>query len=654
MPDGKTIKLTPAKGRPMLQWVGKRPLERVTAFPAQLVEKFAPAPETKGEGLLFHGDNKDVLAWLLANGYRGKVNLVYIDPPFDSGADYVRKVELRGGNTTAKMESVSYSLGEQIQYTDIWTNDTYLQFMYERLLIIKELLSERGIIWLHCDASRGHYLKCMMDEVFGSDHFVNQIVWKRADAHSDGGQGAKHLGAVHDMIFLYTKGNEYTWNEVFLPLPASTVENWYRNIEPETGRKYNKADITGPGGPIKGNPVYDWKGITKAWRFSLEHMEELESQGKIVYSESGMPYLKRYLDESKGVSLQDWWDDISMIRGIQRRGDSHYPTEKPEKLIERILGISTVAGDLVLDCFAGSGTTAAVAQKLGRRWIIADINKGAIQTASKRLQRIISEQIETAQKRQTQPALMAEEAQPAPPPAQLAFSIYRVNDYDLQIQHNEVLNLAIEHIGIERLKGDPFFDGTLGKRLVKVIAFNHPLTRLDLQLVQDELKTRPTEDRDLVLVCLGKELTADTWLAEYNHKHPINKISVIELRTDPKYGKFFEHQPAAAEIRIARAGDRLSVEIIDFISPTILERLEMDAGVFKAKISDWRAMVDTVLIDTAYDGQVFNVALSDVPERKSDLVSGIYELPAPPAQSTVVGVKIIDMLGEEVLVAIKV
>jgi adenine-specific DNA-methyltransferase len=268
------------------------------------------------------------------------------------------------------------------------------------------------------------------------------------------------------MIFLYTKGNEYTWNEVFLPLPTSTVENWYRNVEPETGRRYNKADITGPGGPIKGNPVYEWKGITKAWRFSLESMKDLESQGKIVYSESGMPYLKRYLDESKGVSLQDWWDDISMIRGIQRRGDSHYPTEKPEKLIERILAISTVSGDLVLDCFAGSGTTAAVAQKLGRRWIIADINKGAIQTASKRLQHIVNDQIAAEKKGQVQPSLLAAEVQAVLKPAQLAFSIYRINDYDLQIQHNEMLNLAIEHVGIERLKGDSFFEGTLGKRLV--------------------------------------------------------------------------------------------------------------------------------------------------------------------------------------------
>jgi hypothetical protein len=250
---------------------------------------------------------------------------------------------------------------------------------------------------------------------------------------------------------------------------------------------------------------------------------------------------------------------------------------------------------------------------------------------------------------QAQPALLTGEIPGEPLPAQLAFSVYRVNDYDLQIQNNEALNLAIEHVGIERLKGDPFFEGTLGKRLVKIIPFNHPLTRLDLQMIQDELKKRSIEDRDIVVVCLGKELSADAWLVEYNHRHPVNKISVIELRTDQRYGKFFEHQPASAEVHVLHKDGKIVVDIDDFISPTILERLEMDSGMFKAKITDWRAMVDTVLIDTAYDGQVFNVALSDVPERKSDLVLGHYELLAP-AGKTNVAVKIIDMLGEEVLV----
>jgi hypothetical protein len=173
------VKIRPAKGRPMLTWVGKRPLSHVTAFPAQHVETFDPlgtlqrAPtkpdiwkdwppvHPKG-GLLFHGDNKEVLAHLLANGFRGKVNLVYIDPPFDSGADYVRRVSLRGAKGTAKLDGESYTLGEQIQYTDIWANDNYLQFMYERLLLLKELLAEDGSIYLHCDAARSYLLRCLL------------------------------------------------------------------------------------------------------------------------------------------------------------------------------------------------------------------------------------------------------------------------------------------------------------------------------------------------------------------------------------------------------------------------------------------------------------------------------------------------------------
>jgi hypothetical protein len=156
-PKPTEVKLTPAKGRPMLQWVGKKPLSRVTAFPAQLAETFDPSGELAtlhGEhrtGNLYYGDNKEVLAYLLANGYRGKVDLIYIDPPFDSGADYVRKVTLRGKSALAKLEGESYSLGEQVQYTDIWANDNYLQFMYERLILLKELLREGGSIWLHCD-----------------------------------------------------------------------------------------------------------------------------------------------------------------------------------------------------------------------------------------------------------------------------------------------------------------------------------------------------------------------------------------------------------------------------------------------------------------------------------------------------------------------
>jgi len=586
-----TVPVAAAKGRPMLTWVGKRPLRQVTAFPAQHIETFNPTGEpAEKAGLLFHGDNKEVLAWLLANGYRGKVNLIYIDPPFDSGADYVRKVELRGVKGTGKLEGEGYTLGEQIQYTDIWANDNYLQFMYERLLLLKELLASNGSLYVHMDSNRGHQIKLVCDEVFGSENFQREIVW-RIGWISGYKSAAKNWIRNHDTIFFYSKNkDDFVFNKEYIPYPAG----------------YTRRDGSPP--------------------------------------------------EGQGYPIEDTWNcsDLDSLDSIQIMSFSgeklDFPTQKNENLAGRIVRASSNPGDLVLDCFIGSGTTAAVAQKLGRRWIGCDINKGAIQTTCKRLQTIITEQIEAMKK--GAPALPGMDADKAPKPAQLSFSVYRVNDYDLQIQHNEAVNLACEHIGVTRTRTDAFFDGTLGKRLVKIIPFGHPLTVLDLEELKRELAARPDEERDVVVVCLGKELAVEAWLEEWNRlrkKGDVpNKIEVIELRTDPKYGKFIAHQPARAKVSIRRVKDKLVIEIEDFISPAILERLSQQEGVLKPKITDWRAMVDSVMIDPAYDGKVFNIALSDVPEKKSDLVAGHYELPAPKGK-TIVAVKITDMLGEEVL-----
>jgi len=671
--DKKTeVKITPAKGRPMLTWVGKRPLSHVTAFPAQHVETFAPPQSTianpKSEiwrdwpatypkgGLLFHGDNKEVLAHLLANGFRGKVNLIYIDPPFDSGADYVRKVALRGVKGTAKIDGESYTLGEQIQYTDIWANDNYLQFMYERLLLLKELLTEDGSIYLHCDAARSYLLRCLLDEVFGADHFRNEIVREKQ-------RGGKHhvkrsLGSIHDTLFHYSKGDQFTWIEFRKEVPERVLLERYP-YEDEQGR-YALADCTNFK-VNRPNLTYEFFGFLRTWKWTKEEMQRKYEAGEVVQSAPGnIP--RRKVRPNDGDLIQSLWYDVP-----DTESHTDYPTEKSPKLIERIIGLSSNPGDLVLDCFIGSGTTAAVAQKLGRRWVACDVNKGAIQTAAKRLQTIIGEQIEARQKSPLTLAL-------SPPsgargqnesPAQVAFTVWRVNDYDLAIQHNEVVNLACEHIGIQRTRTDPYFDGTLGKSLAKIIPFGHPLTPLDLEELRRELEARPDEDRPMTLVCLGMELAAKTWIEDWNrlrkrkkdeylHKPEVNKIDVIELRTDPKYGKFIRHESARAKVKVSRVGARqaapkIVVEIEDFISPTIIERLEQQAGMLKPKIDDWRAMVDCVMIDPAYDGKVFNVALSDVPEKKTDLVTGRYELPAPNGE-TIVAVKIIDMLGEEVLV----
>ena len=629
------VKVTAAKGRPMLSWVGKKPLSYVTPFPAQHVETFDPAgslpkkpkqPEAwkdwpanypKG-GLLFHGDNKEILAHLLANGFRGRVNLIYIDPPFDSGADYVRKVELRGEKGATKLEGEAYTLGEQIQYTDIWANDNYLQFMYERLMLLKELLSENGVLVLHCDHNRNYTLRILLDEVFGQERFLNEIIWQHAVIGSGRGIYTR-LPKCHESLLVYTRSDTYPFNTddpaVRVPYKDRITDNLTKD---EKGWFYTRGR-TGTDNPWSKDPRY----------------------------------LKTYVDIEKGKLVHDLWDDITTYRA---QGDEWegYPTQKPEKLIERLVALFSKKGGLTLDCFIGSGTTAAVAQKLGRRWIGCDINKGAIQTTAKRLQTVIAEQLAEARKKSKAPELKGmEKSEKNPEPAQFAFTTWRVNDYDLQIQHNEAVNLACEHIGIERMRSDAFFDGTLGKCLVKIMPFGHPLTPLDLEELRKELEARPDEDRPVTLVCLGMELAARAWIEDWNRlrkgKEAVNRIEVIELRTDPKYGKFIEHKPATARVDIQRKKESLTVEITDFLSPTIIERLASQAGVLQPKIPDWRAMVDCVMIDAAYNGKVFNITLSDVPEKKADYVHGRYELPAPKGKTTL-AVKIIDMLGEEVLI----
>jgi DNA modification methylase len=254
---------------------------------------------------------------------------------------------------------------------------------------LARVLKTTGSFYYHCDWHASHYVKVMLDQLLGEMNFQNEIVWKRADAHSDAKQGAKHYGRVHDSIFFYTGSQDYTFNSIYNPLPASTIEKWYRHVEEGTGRRYNKADVTGPGGEAKGCPVFEWHGVTRAWRYSKENMERLESEGRLVYSKTGMVYQKRYLDESKGVPLQSWWDDISMLRGIRSGGERlGYPTQKPIALLERIIQVSSNENDIVLDAFCGCGTAIVAAQKLGRQWIGNDQSPTACRVMAKRLRDI--------------------------------------------------------------------------------------------------------------------------------------------------------------------------------------------------------------------------------------------------------------------------
>ena len=600
----KTLKITPVKGRPMLHWVGKKPLDTVQHFPAQLCETVgveSPPAEPSydafvesGHNLLFHGDNEEILSSLLIAGFRGKVDLIYIDPPFDSAADYVRKVRLRG---QAKMlKGDGHTAIEQTQYEDIWANDNYLQFMYERLILMRELLSEQGSIYLHCDPNKSHYLKLLMDEIFGEGNFLNDISWCYSER-----EGAKnHFNWKHDCLLFYSKNKEtdriFNWQDIALEYATSSLEKY--NLIDSDNRKYQ---IRGSGGHLAGK-------------------QQLKPEDETKYPE--WTY-RDYLDTKKGVPPRDYFVDIDFEnRASKNRTD--FPTQKPEALLERVIKASSDKGSIVLDCFCGSGTTAAVAEKLGRRWIVADLNKGAIQTTIKRLQGVIDEKngdlIENGR----------------------GFIHYRVNNYDFVAQ-NGLEKIIISKYGIQKDNGDLFFDGIVGGKLAKIIDLHRPLNRLDIQIIKDEIAhNRPDETRDIAVFCNGSEMGIIAELAQ--EKSPINKIAVCDIQRDG----VITNQPAEADVQIAITGKKATVKIIDYISPSILARMEIDRTIFNEQIDDFRAQIDCVLIDTDYNGRYFDIAKSDIPKKKTDLIKGEYALTLPRADAKV-AVKIVDMLGEEVV-----
>lgn len=603
----KKIKIDTPKGRPLLYWVNKHPLEYVTSFPTQLTEVFDPLKKDKFEetpkygeleknwhNLLFHGDNKEVLATLLELGFQGKIDLIYIDPPFASNKDYIRKVELRGLKDLGRIEEDSESIIQQTMYEDIWKRDEYFQFMYERLILLKELLAETGSIYVHLDYHIGHYVKLLMDEVFGENNLINEIVW----CYSQGGRPDVGYPNKHDTLYFYAKDKN---NLNFYP---ENIRVPYELISKKSSSSFTKVDKQGR----KYKEIYG-AGKKKLYRY-------YEDEGKIPF---------------------DWWTDIPKITGRSAASEyseyTDYITQKPERLLERVISASSNKNDLVLDCFIGSGTTCAVAQRLGRRWIGVDVNIGAIQVTSKRLQKIIKEQKENKYP---------------------TFAIYKVNNYDLRILKTEAKELVIQQYGITKIKMDTFFDGLRdNKDLVKIIDFNHPLTLLDLQLIVDELNKRPDEDRDIVVISLGRETKVDAWVEEWNKRQPYKDTRTKKrmrqfIIFDLKDKNFVSYEPSKAEIEIKRTGkDKVKIKIRSFISPTIIKRLELEPGLLLKKIPDFRSMIDVVLVDTDYNGEVFKIRFSDVPEKQNDLVKGEYELEIS-EKPTKVAVKVIDMLGEEV------
>lgn len=345
---------------------------------------------------LIQGECLTTCAYLKANDI--KVDLVYIDPPFASGADYAKKVTLRNKKfKSSELGSDDLDSLEEVMYSDIWSKELYLNWMYENLMAIKSVMSENACIYIHLDYHIGHYVKIMLDEIFGEQNFRNEVIWKRTTSRA----GSATYNHIHDVIYMYSKNPEdIIWNTQYTPYTKEYIESTFTNKDPD-GRLWRDSPLTAPGiryglsgEEWKGyNPTHTGKGrhwtipsfirkvlSEEAQKNTLKALDELEAIGRIVWANGGKgtPNFKQYLDDMPGVELQSIWTDIS-------GDDSDYATQKPEALLERIIRASSNEGMLVADFFAGSGVTAAVAQKLGRRFITCDVNLNSILTTRDRL-----------------------------------------------------------------------------------------------------------------------------------------------------------------------------------------------------------------------------------------------------------------------------
>ena len=601
----------PIKGQPELKWRGKRPFVSTSYFPAQ--EKEQHGEEVNGWlNKIFWGDNIQVMSHLLKE-YRGKVDLIYIDPPFDSKADYKKEIKLRG----KKVEN-DHSSFEEKQYTDIWTNDEYLQFMYERLILCRELLSNTGSIYLHMDEKRSHYLKCIMDQVFGSSNFRKEIIWDITVLSGFKVQAQNWIRG-HDSILYYVKSGDHIFNKLRQPHQQKYIDMF--NQVDEHGERYLVAhglkrylkDVVGKGKPF--GDVWDDLTSYQIFRKGVEDIRNMEQ-------------LAEYLCETKRVqNYSDVWDDVMSFQQQPTSAENvQYPTQKPEALLERIIKASSNPGDLVFDCFMGSGTTQAVAMKLGRRFIGADINLGAIQTTTKRLINVAAE--------------LNKELPDREHPKYTGFSVYNVNNYDVFRNPVEAKDLLVQVLELDPLPGNTVYDGLDEDWYVKIMPVNRIATRQDLNEIEANFPIKEAEKfklehpnkvfQKIRLVCMGHEPALD---AELKKMIPYNiEVEILDILREKSDLRFKRD----AEAKIRRTKKKLVIE--KFYPMNLMEKLSMQ----KEKVKDWREMVESVMIDFNYDGSVFTPTVTDIPE-KDEFVKGEYDIPE---DAGTIRVKITDLLSE--------
>ena len=573
------------KGFPELRWTGKRPFDSTQYFPAQLRERYGE--EVNGWiNKIFWGDNLQVMSHLLKQ-FRGKVDLVYIDPPFDSKADYKKKIKVKGQEVSS--DSLAF---EEKQYGDIWTNDEYLQFIYERLILLRELLSDTGSIYVHVDYRKSHHIKLLMDEVFGISCFQNEIIWRYSGWNR---KNNTYFNRRHDTVLYYSK----TSTPFFEPF----TEEWE---SPEAYAKARKQKI---------------------------FIDDETHREYVLSDAGGGKRVKRFLDEAikDGRPIDDVWI-MDKINNSDKEGLG-YPTQKPERLLERIIVSSCPINGVVFDCFMGSGTTQAVAMKLGRRFIGADINLGAIQTTTKRLITVASE---------LQPTLDDTDVK------YTGFEVYNVNNYDFFRNPVEARELIIQALEIQPFEQSNVWDGELDGRMVKIMPVNRISTKADLKELLANLPYKTYEKRKeenpnqpverITIVCMGHEPDLKGALEQELHDYKVD-IQIMDILRD----KADLQLKREAEAEIVREGSKLVIRA--FYPMNLLQKLSLQ----KEFVEDWRQLVDSIMIDWNYDGVVMQPTVMDIPG-KNKIVSGVYDIPDG---AGTIKVKITDLLSESLEVEVR-
>lgn len=617
-----------------LEWDGKpTEIERLS-LPFQTVETINQSRATRdrdsesllagqgspGEGApnqLIWGDNKLVMSSLLKD-FAGKVDLIYIDPPFDTGTDFSHRVSV-GDVSVTKLPSIL----EEHAYRDTWAArpGSYLSMLFLRLQLIRELLAENGLLFVHIGSNVSHLVRCLLDEIFGPDAFQNEIIWKRTTAHSD----ARTLGAVHETVFLYSNGPQWTWNSSFIPYEDWYVDRYYRYKDPD-GRRF-MSDNLSASGLSGGGYDYTWKGATRSWRLPEESMRRLDIEGRVFYTKNGIPRLKRYLDESKGQPLSDLWSDVLPVVSWSREREG-YETQKPEALLERIIEAASNPGDLVGDFFCGSGTTPAVAEKLGRRWIACDLGRFAIHTTRKRLLNI---------------------------PDCKPFVIRNLGAYERQRWQRasgngkltDYLNTILSFYRAEPVEGFANLHGQRAGRMIHIGATDSPVTIDELEELMDEMADNGIESCDV----LGWEweMGLHDTISETARRRGLDlrplqiPREIIEPGArDADSVRFFEL--AYVDLDVRRSKREVSVVLKDFV----IRSEELIPSQVRDRIESWSDLIDYWSVDFAYTDDTFHnqwqaYRTRDEPKLARESSPHEYE---EPGRHTIV-IKVIDIFGND-------